>query len=37
VQLAAHGLSIFDLPEHRVAQDVATWEPLTAWLGRKRA
>ena len=32
VQVAAHGLSIFDLPASRVAQDRATWETLLRWL-----
>ncbi|HYF58828.1 MAG TPA: ParA family protein [Burkholderiaceae bacterium] len=32
VQLAAHGLSVFDVPASRVAQDRATWEPLLARL-----
>lgn len=34
VHLAAHGLSIFDLPASRVAQDRATWETLLGWLDR---
>jgi len=37
VQLAAHGLSVFDLPVHRVPQDRATWAPLTAWLARRES
>lgn len=32
VQLCAHGLTLFDLPEHRFEQDRATWAGLTAWL-----
>jgi chromosome partitioning protein len=32
IQVAAHGLTIFDLPEHRVEQDRATWVPLVQWL-----
>jgi chromosome partitioning protein len=32
VQLAAHGLSLFDVPERRVAADRATWASLLGWL-----
>lgn len=32
VHLSAHGLSLFDLPESRAEQDLATWAPLAAWL-----
>lgn len=32
VHLSAHGLSLFDLPENRAEQDLATWAPLAAWL-----
>jgi chromosome partitioning protein len=32
VQLAAHGLSLFDVPEQRVAADRATWASLVGWL-----
>ncbi len=32
VQLAAHGLSLFDLPEHRVAGDRESWAPLLRWV-----
>jgi chromosome partitioning protein len=32
VQLAAHGLSLFDVPEQRVAADRATWASLLGWL-----
>jgi chromosome partitioning protein len=34
VHLAAHGLSLFDVPERRVEQDRATWESLLGWLNR---
>jgi chromosome partitioning protein len=34
VHLAAHGLSLFDLPQKRVEQDRATWESLLGWLNR---
>ncbi|HLS57659.1 MAG TPA: ParA family protein [Zeimonas sp.] len=34
VQLAAHGLTVFDVPSQRVDKDRATWEPLLQWLGR---
>jgi chromosome partitioning protein len=33
VHLAAHGLSLFDLPAGRLTEDRATWGSLTAWLG----
>ena len=32
VQLAAHGLSLFVVPEQRVAADRATWASLLGWL-----
>lgn len=32
VHLAAHGLSLWDLPASRVGRDLAQWEPITAWL-----
>ena len=32
VQLCAHGLTLFDLPESRFEQDRATWAGLTTWL-----
>ena len=31
VQAAAHGMTIFDLPAYRAAQDWEQWAPLTAW------
>jgi len=34
VHLAAHGLSLFDVPERRVEQDRATWSALLGWLDR---
>lgn len=34
VELAAHGLSLFDVPERRVEQDRATWTSLLGWLNR---
>jgi chromosome partitioning protein len=34
VHLAAHGLSLFDVPERRVEQDRATWGGLLGWLSR---
>lgn len=33
VQLAAHGLSLWDVAPHRVERDVAQWQPITDWLG----
>lgn len=32
VQAAAHGLTIFDLPASRAAQDWAQWEPILRWI-----
>jgi len=34
VHLAAHGLSLFDVPARRVEQDRATWAGLLGWLDR---
>lgn len=33
VHLAAHGLTVFDVPSQRVDRDRATWERLAGWLG----
>ncbi len=32
VQLAAHGLTLFDIAPSRVAKDLEQWEPLARWL-----
>jgi chromosome partitioning protein len=32
VHLAAHGLTVFDVPSARVEQDRQTWTPILAWL-----
>lgn len=32
VQLAAHGLTLWDVAPGRVERDLAQWAPLTAWL-----
>ena len=32
VQLAARGLTLWDLNPHRVERDLAQWQPITAWL-----
>ncbi|MCW5637019.1 MAG: ParA family protein [Rubrivivax sp.] len=32
VQLAAHGLTLFDVAPGRVERDLQQWAPLTAWL-----
>jgi len=32
VQLAARGLSLWDVAPSRVERDLAQWQPLTAWL-----
>jgi chromosome partitioning protein len=34
VHLAAHGLTLFDVPSARVEKDRATWEPLLRWVVR---
>lgn len=33
VQLAAHGLTLWDVAPSRVEKDLAQWEPLLAWAG----
>lgn len=33
VQLAAHGLTLFDVAPSRVERDLEQWQPLSAWLG----
>lgn len=33
VQAAAHGLTIFDLPASRAAQDWRQWQPILEWFG----
>jgi chromosome partitioning protein len=37
VQLAAHGLSLWDVGASRVARDLVQWEPILAWLNTERA
>ena len=32
--LAAHGLSLWDVPPHKVDKDLAQWRPVLDWLGR---
>ncbi|TXL66175.1 ParA family protein [Zeimonas arvi] len=32
LHLAAHGLTLFDVPAQKVDKDLATWAPLLAWL-----
>jgi chromosome partitioning protein len=32
IQLAARGLTLFDLPPERVARDLAQWQPICQWL-----
>lgn len=34
VHLAAHGLTLFDVPQNRVEKDRATWAPLVSWITR---
>ena len=33
VQAAAHGMTIFDLPASRAAQDWEQWGPIARWIG----
>ncbi|NSL55130.1 ParA family protein [Uliginosibacterium aquaticum] len=33
VQLAAHGMSLFDVAPTRVARDLEQWQAIAAWLG----
>ncbi|MGN6668084.1 MAG: ParA family protein, partial [Trinickia sp.] len=35
VQLAAHGLTLWDVPQSRVEKDLEQWEPITAWAAKK--
>lgn len=35
VQLAARGLTLWDVAPYRVSQDIEQWQPLLKWLGRK--
>ncbi|MGG1944585.1 ParA family protein [Trinickia sp. NRRL B-1857] len=34
VQLAAHGLTLWDVPQSRVEKDLEQWEPITAWAAK---
>ncbi len=33
VHSSASGISLFDLPTHRVARDLGEWQPVMGWLG----
>ncbi len=33
IQLAAHGLTLWDVPATRVKRDLAQWAPIVDWLG----
>jgi chromosome partitioning protein len=35
VQLAAHGLTIWDVAKSRVERDLEQWEPIVEWAGKK--
>lgn len=35
VQAAAHGMTIFDFPASRAAQDWAQWAPILRWIGEE--
>lgn len=32
VRLAAHGMTVFDLPEAQAQHDLQSWEPMLSWL-----
>lgn len=32
--LAAHGLSLWDVPAHKVEKDLSQWAPIVEWLQR---
>ncbi|RKP44961.1 ParA family protein [Trinickia fusca] len=34
VQLAAHGLTLWDVAKSRVERDLEQWEPITAWAAK---
>lgn len=34
VQLAASGMTLFDLPESRVGRDIELWRPILEWIER---
>ncbi|MEA3122398.1 MAG: chromosome partitioning protein, partial [Paraburkholderia sp.] len=34
VQLAAHGLTLWDVAASRVEKDLEQWEPIVAWAAR---
>lgn len=34
IQLAARGLTVFDLAPERVARDLGQWQPICQWLGQ---
>ena len=34
VQLAASGMTLFDLPESRIGRDIEQWRPILEWLER---
>jgi chromosome partitioning protein len=35
VQLAAHGLTIWDVAKSRVEKDLEQWEPILEWVSKK--
>ncbi len=35
VQLAAHGLTLWDVAKSRVEKDLEQWQPIIEWLERK--
>lgn len=34
VQLAAHGLTLWDVPQSRVEKDLEQWAPITDWIAK---
>jgi chromosome partitioning protein len=37
VQLAAHGLTLWDIAPHRAERDIEQWQPLLDWLDSQPA
>jgi chromosome partitioning protein len=34
VQLAAHGLTVWDVAKSRVEKDLEQWQPIVEWAGK---
>jgi chromosome partitioning protein len=35
VQVAAHGLTIWDVAKSRVEKDIEQWQPIIEWVSKK--